>query len=302
VRTLGEAALEYARRGWKVFPLTSIRGGRCSCGGPDCASPGKHPLVRRGLHEATSDQKRVRVWWAEWPWANIGLVTGSTSGIVVVDIDLGPRANTAFGSPVGERSQPKGQSVFSSIDRLVHRLQRTLTGLTGGGGIHLVYGSKDVQLRNAAGRLPGIRGALPGIDLRANGGYVVAPPSVHSSGQRYTWLDPLRDIAPAPAWLKQPRWIYKPVVVSARKLSTGEGTPSGVAALRNECARVRSAPVGTRNHQLYRSARALARVVAAGELTELAARASLADAGRCSGLSSTECYRTIASAFNPRLR
>jgi hypothetical protein len=210
------------------------------------------------------------------------LLTGAASGIVVVDIDL-PRAR-------------------ESLDGVIDRLPKTLVGLTGGGGIHLVYRSKDVELRNAAGRLPGIRGALPGVDLRANGGYVVAPPSVHSSGQRYTWLDPLRGIAPAPTWLKQPRRTYTSLTVSTPKFSSGDGTSYGLAALRKECDRVRSAAAGTRNHQLYRSARALARLVAAGELSELAARSEIADAGRCAGLRSTECYRTIASAFSGHLR
>ena len=50
-----DAALAYARRGWRVFPLHGIVRGTCTCGHPDCSSPGKHPLVRRGLYEATTD-------------------------------------------------------------------------------------------------------------------------------------------------------------------------------------------------------------------------------------------------------
>ncbi len=275
------AALEYATCGWPVFPLHGIPDGRCSCAQRDCSSPGKHPLVRRGLHEASADQDQVRSWWTQWAWANIGLVTGTRSGIVVVDVDL-PRA-------------------LRSLDPVIGQLAPTRTGLTGGGGLHLVYRPTDTELRNTAGRLPGIRGVLPGVDLRANGGYIVAPPSLHSSGQRYAWLDPSRPIAPAPAWLKQPQQTYAPIVVSAPKFSTGDGTAYGLVALRNECDRVRSAPIGTRNHQLYRSARALARLVAGGELLELATRSSLAEAARCAGLGSTECYRTIASAFSRRL-
>lgn len=290
-----QAALEYAGRGWRVFPLHGIRDGNCSCAERGCSSPGKHPLVRRGLHEASMDQGQVHAWWVEWAWANIGLVTGATSGIVVVDVDLRPRTRTGFGSPV--EAKTRSSDVFDSIARLAAVLPRTLVGLTGGGGIHLVYRSTDPNLRNTAGRLPGIRGLLPGVDLRANGGYVVAPPSLHSSGKRYTWLDASRVATPAPAWLKQPKRTYKPIVVSPPKFSTGDGTSYGLAALRSECARIRCAPVGTRNHQLYRSARALARLVGAGEVTELAARSSLADAGRRVGLGSEECYRTIASAF-----
>lgn len=274
---LSRAAVDYAVRGWRVFPLHGVRGGRCSCRASDCSSPAKHPLVRRGFREASADPSQVEAWWAQWPFANIGLITGAGSGVVVVDIDL----------PVA----------LESLDRVVDLLPRTLVGLTGGGGVHLVYRSDDPELRNAAGRLPGIRGPVPGVDLRANGGYIVAPPSIHSSGDRYSWLDPEVPIVAAPGWLKQPKRVYVPIVVAAPKFSSGDGTPYGLVALRNECARVRSAPVGTRNHQLYRSAHALARLVAAGELLELAARSSLAEAGRGAGLESEECYRTIASAF-----
>lgn len=274
---LAEAALDYARRGWKVFPLHGIADGCCSCKASDCSSPAKHPLVRHGLREASADRAQVEAWWAQWPFANIGLITGATSGILVVDVDL-PRA-------------------LESLDRVVDRLPRTLAGLTGGGGVHLVYQSDAADLRNAVGRLPGIRGSVPGVDLRASGGYIVVPPSLHSSGNRYSWLDPNVPIAPAPSWLKQPKRSYTPIVSSAPKFTSGDGTAYGLAALRNECDLVRSAAVGTRNHQLYRSSRALARLVAAGELWEVAARSSLAQAGRCAGLGSEECYRTIASAF-----
>lgn len=83
-----EAALAYAQRGWRVFPLHGIVRGRCTCGRRGCSSPGKHPLVRRGLYEATSEQSRIQQWWRQWRCANIGIVTGAESGIVVVDVDL----------------------------------------------------------------------------------------------------------------------------------------------------------------------------------------------------------------------
>lgn len=275
---LRAAAIAYAARGWRVFPLYGILDGGCSCRARDCSSPAKHPLVRHGFREASAHPDQVEAWWTRWPFANIGLVTGASSGVVVVDIDL-PRA-------------------LASLNDVVDRLPRTLAGLTGGGGVHLVYGSEDSELRNAVGRLPGVRWPIPGVDLRANGGYIVAPPSLHSSGNRYSWLDPDVPIAPAPEWLKQPKRQYMPIVVAAPKFTNGDGTAYGLAALRNECERVRSASIGSRNHQLYRSSRALARLVATGELLELATRSSLAEAGRCAGLSSTECYRTIASAFH----
>ncbi|MGH2755877.1 MAG: bifunctional DNA primase/polymerase, partial [Actinomycetota bacterium] len=78
-----EAALRYAQRGWRVFPLHGLVKGACTCG-RSCSSPGKHPLVRRGLYEATTDAHAIKEWWRRWRSANIGVATGAGSGIVVV--------------------------------------------------------------------------------------------------------------------------------------------------------------------------------------------------------------------------
>lgn len=276
---LGRAALEYAARGWRVFPLHGIVRGRCTCARADCPSPGKHPLVRRGHYDATNDELAIRDWWRGWRRANIGLVTGAESGIAVVDVDL--------------------PTAFASLDRLVAAAPgTTLTGLTGGGGIHLFYATEDPELGNSAGRLPGLDGDLPGVDLRANGGYVVVPPSAHRSGGRYVWLDDRRQIAPAPAWLRQPpRATVDLGGVGAARFD-GDGTAYGEAVLRSELQELRAAPVGTRNHRLNRAAFTAARVVAGGELLEGAARVSLLDAAIAIGLDEAEARQTIDSAFS----
>lgn len=82
------AALDYAAHGWSVFPVHGIVDGRCCCGASDCSSPGKHPLTRRGLKDATTDERMVAAWWERWPAANLALATGRASGVVVVDIDV----------------------------------------------------------------------------------------------------------------------------------------------------------------------------------------------------------------------
>lgn len=274
--TLLEAALGYARRGWSVFPLHGIVNGRCTCG-RDCSSPGKHPLVRRGLHDATTDSNTIERWWRCWPSANTGVVTGAASGIVVIDIDL-PAATP-------------------SLDALVGRLPKTLVGLTGGGGLHLVHASDDATLSNSAGRLPGIGQDLVGVDLRANDGYVVAPPSIHRSGRAYGWLDPNILPAPAPAWLQQPDRHCVDLGNRPPASFTGAGTAYGRAALKSALTSLRNAPVGQRNHTLNRVAFAMAQLVAGGELLETAARASLAEAALTTGLDETEIHRTLASAF-----
>lgn len=273
-----DAALGYAQRAWRVFPLHGLLNGSCTCGRPSCSSPGKHPLVRRGLYEATTDARVIKEWWRRWRSANVGVATGAVSGVVVIDIDL--------------------PTAFESLGRLIEtKLPTTLTGFTGGGGVHLVYSSSDEALGNSAGRLLGIDDELAGIDLRANGGYIVAPPSVHRSGGSYEWLDANRTVAPAPDWLKQPERVYVALEDVAGTDFDGDGTPYGLAVLREELDRVRAAQVGTRNHQLNRSAFALARLVAGGELLESAARSSLLGTALAIGLDEPESRQTIDSAF-----
>ena len=276
-----EAAVAYAARGWRVFPLHGIVNGRCTCG-RGCSSPGKHPLARRGVHDASTDAHQVNEWWRRWRRANIGVATGADSGIVVIDIDL-PLA-------------------LDSIDRLLRQgVVPTLTGLTGGGGVHLVFASEDPGLGNTAGRLPSIDADLPGIDLRGKGGYIVSPPSVHRSGACYEWLDPKTPLAAAPPWLKQPRRARPRIENVASVAFEGDGTPYGLAVLRSELDRLRGVRVGTRNHQLNRSAFALAQLVAGGELLEAPVRASLLRDALAIGLDEPEALQTIDSAFRAGL-
>ena len=82
------AAIGYAEKGWKVFPLhTPGPDGTCSCMRSGCADAGKHPRTQHGVKAATTELETIYQWWTLWPQANIGIATGSTSGIVVIDID-----------------------------------------------------------------------------------------------------------------------------------------------------------------------------------------------------------------------
>lgn len=295
-----EAALEYAERGWAVFPVHGIVNGRCTCGWTPCSSPGKHPLVRNGVHEATTDTTAIQGWWKQWRLGNVAIATGSVSGVIVIDIDLGRPADTAFGSP-GEGKAQSPPDVWDSLERLTPELPRTLTALTGGGGLHLFYTSDDATLGNSAGSVAGIEDKLPGVDLRANGGYVVAPPSMHRSGARYGWLDPGHEPVPAPAWLKRaerPR-IEIPRVAPAS--FAGDGTAYGRAALKSALTSLRHAPVGQRNHTLNRCAFAMAQLIAGGELQQESVRAQLKRVALETGLTERESDLTIASAFSAGL-
>lgn len=156
-----KAALDYARGCLGVIPLYAPKDTGCSCPlGPACGSPGKHPLTKNGLKEASMDDGVIRGWWKRWPAANVGILTGRQSGLVVLDVD--PRHG-------GDKS----------VETL--NLPVTVEAITGGGGRHLLFAYP-------AGQEVGNRtGVLPGIDVRGNDGYIVAPPSRHKSGNHYRW-------------------------------------------------------------------------------------------------------------------
>jgi hypothetical protein len=180
-----EAALQCAARGWPVLPLHTPTAQKCSCRDSECSSPGKHPRVDRGLKEASADADTIRRWWKKWPDANIGIATGPASGLFVVDVD-----------------GTEGHASLADLQR-GHALPGTLRALTGRTaadgkrqGFHLYFTYPDGErLTNSAGKLG------KGLDIRASGGYVVAPPSLHASGLRYEWEDALSPVAVLPGWL-----------------------------------------------------------------------------------------------------
>jgi Bifunctional DNA primase/polymerase, N-terminal/AAA domain len=157
-----DLALDYARRGWSVFPLHSIRRGRCSCGIPTCANAGKHPRTPHGLKDASADPATIRAWWTDWPDANIGLPTGTH--FTVLDVD--PKAG--------------GDEALRQLEARHGRLTDTWRSLTGGGGLHVFFAAV-LALGNSTSLLG------PGLDIRGEGGYVVAPGSAHASGHPYVW-------------------------------------------------------------------------------------------------------------------
>lgn len=185
---LGDAALRYAAHRWSVFPCWWPEAGGCACSqGKLCTRAGKHPLARlapNGLLDATCDAAVIRGWWTQYPKANIGIRCGEESGLVVLDVDA---YKTGLAS-LEELEVRHGRLPYSI---------RAKTG-SGGGSIH-VYLKHPGGIRlssNSSGKLG------PGLDVKADGGYVIAPPSVHASGGAYQWVD-VDDstIEPAPAWL-----------------------------------------------------------------------------------------------------
>lgn len=159
---LVEIAINYAKRGWPVLPLHTPTHGICSCG-PKCQSPGKHPRITGGVHAASTDLEIIKSWWHNWPKANIGIATGIVSNLVVIDLD----------------ERHGGVEAFRNWEKQ-HPVQTGLIAKTGG-GFHLFFAAHGHQVRSRVG-------VLPGVDVRAEGGFVVAPGSSHHSGLPYAWV------------------------------------------------------------------------------------------------------------------
>lgn len=180
----GAVALALVAHGMAVFPLhTPLGGDRCSCGRRCGRHAGKHPRTRRGLHDATTDPQVITAWWTRWPAANLAVRSGVDSGILVVDID----------------PDRGGEATIAALEAEHGELSPTWAAETGGGGLHLWY-------QHPVGPVPCSVGKLgPGLDIRADGGYIVAPPSLHRSGARYhwgaAWHPTTVPLSPAPPWL-----------------------------------------------------------------------------------------------------
>src|SRR5207244_5146537 len=127
-----EAALGYAACGWRVFPLHAPRVGGCTCRRRDCDRPAKHPRTEHGLHDATVDSAVVRRWWAQWPEANVGVVTGTASGFWVLDVDV----------------HHGGDDSLADLEHRHDALPETVHALTGGGGRHLLFAHPGVRVPN----------------------------------------------------------------------------------------------------------------------------------------------------------
>ncbi len=162
------AAEEYLARGWSIIPLLPRE---------------KRPLLPWAeFQERPPTRDEVQAWFRRWPEANVAIVTGARSGLVVLDIDV----------PHG------GANSLTRLQAEHGDLPLTVEALTGGGGRHLYFAHPGGMVHNRVG-------IEPGIDLRGDGGYIVAPPSVHPSGTRYAWVATRspRDVplAPLPSWL-----------------------------------------------------------------------------------------------------
>lgn len=279
-----QAALAYAAAGIPVLPLHTPTGpGVCSCR-RTCDSVGKHPRLMRGLHDASTDAEQVRTWWRMWPTANVGLVTGVVMDACDIDSEEG---------------------LAALLDLLGDGAITGPTVATGSGGWHAW-----VQPTGRGNRA----GMLPGVDWRGQGGYVVAPPSLHASGRRYTWSRSWQqvDVPVCPPKLRQLVEGFTAVVQAGNAGPVRETDAYAEAALRGEVAKVldatrprttagRTVP-GTRNDTLNRAAYALGQLVGAGLLDRHRVEHELTAAARQVGLGVVETARTIHSGLTAGTR
>lgn len=162
------AALAYLARGWSVLPVRHAE---------------KRPAVLwQEFQHRLAGEEEVDAWFRRWPDAGVGIVTGRISGLVVIDVDPRHGGEGSLADLVGARGP----------------LPPTLEARTGGGGRHLYFAHPGTQLRNRVG-------IADGIDLRGDGGMIIAPPSIHPSGRAYTWTEGRSPgdvaVAPLPDWL-----------------------------------------------------------------------------------------------------
>jgi len=282
-----QAALDLAEQTLRVFPVWHVDANThvCMCpAGSECPDPGKHPHVKRWQVAATDERETLTKWWATWPNANIGLVTGATNGLVVADFD--PRNG--------------GDKTLAELEAANGGPFKTVTALSGGGGVHLVFAvAADSRLRNG-------RGIRPGLDRRGNGGYVVCSPSLHESGQRYAWKPGLglgTRMLPVPEWLNEPEIergepVEVPFVLpvnGARELVRVDRYAR--RALDLEANAVRTAPKGTRNDRLNEAAFCLGTLVGGRALDQGMVEGVLLQAAQAAGLGVREALGTIRSGI-----
>jgi hypothetical protein len=171
-----DTALAYAARGWQVFPCWPPDAAACQHLPPE--KRGKTPACAHGVSDATADSNTIAGWWRSSDF-NIGVATGRQSGFFVVDVD----------GDTGEAELKKLENRFGA-------LPPTLESITGRGGRHLCFQADNCPIRNSASVF------APSVDIRANGGYIIAPPSLHGLGRRYAWsVDSTDNPAAAPPWV-----------------------------------------------------------------------------------------------------
>lgn len=280
-----ELAQHYVAQGWPVFPCRSHAEEHVDQATGEIITLGeKTPLTPNGFKGATRFPRIIERWWSDWPDAAVGLPTGEKTGFFALDVDNKPGGANGF-------------DWLSEMEAEHGPLPDTARVTSPNGGLH-IYFKYVVGTRN--------RGALgAGVDIRSEGGYVLAAGSTMANGRSYKWETDTREIADAPAWLLD---ILLPKSAPAHtqySLSAATNNAYVDAAVDRELADLAGAPMGTRNNALNDAAFSIGTIVGAGAISEAEARALLQDVARGWGRDWSRCCKTIENGLkagiqNPR--
>lgn len=239
-----DVAMFYAQNNIKTFPVKR---------------QGKSPLCPKGFKDATTNKVVLQEWNNNFPNCNVGIPTGQINNIFVVDVD--------------------GEQGFKSLNRLelIYGKLDAPTVITGKGK-HLYFKMpENTDIKSSVSKI------ADHIDIRANGGYVVAPPSIHENGHRYTWENfiPNQDFPEAPSW-------FISLITHAEK------QPLPVSGVLEE---ISNAPQGQRNDTLYRRAISLINRSRKEYLNMEEIKQNIINAAMLSGLSKEESLKTFDNAL-----
>lgn len=281
--------LAYLARGWSAIPLL-----------PQEKLPDTDLLPKvwdeeikarrhswKPYQRACAGVVQARIWFARRPQGNVGIVTGQVSGLIVLDLD----GDLAV-AHARERGLPHTPTV------------RTAKGL------HLYLKYPDAPAEKLTNRANLLAGNPPGYDIRADGGYVVSPPSIHPDGHRYAWeVSPDEaKLAPLPAWLlallgpAPIRGASSTADAAARAVTyQARGTEReqtyGARALQQELDQLAGTQEGERNNRLNRAAFKLGQLVGGKLLGEAEVAKALLATAMGTGLPQGEALKTIESGL-----
>jgi hypothetical protein len=199
------AALMYAARGMRVFP---------------CQDKGKEPRIKEWQNLATTDEATIQRWWHRWPDANVAIATGAGSNLFVLDVDFEKGGDASLCTLIEAHG-----------DLETARVQT-------GAGLHFYFQHPGREIRNNAGRLG------EGLDGRGDGGYVIAPPSVHPNGSCYEWLK-VKPVAVMQEWLLK-------LLTEERRAVASTSTTKGHVQGKSGAGMGAVIPEGERNESLFR--------------------------------------------------
>jgi len=202
-----QQALTYRRRGLSVIPIKP---------------KDKKPLIAwEAYQKELAAEATIKHWFESWPNANIGLVTGAVSDCIVVDLD-------------SDEATKKLKSLLGDYD--LSAVPRSRTGK----GFQLFFKHPGVSIPNRAG-------ILPNIDIRADGGYVVAPPSIHPNGKEYKWEVPIGSELP-----KIPSALFE--IISNHVTGNETGNGNGTRPRFDTASALKGVPEGKRRETVFKLA------------------------------------------------